>query len=185
MDSAVSLEEGIEVATLILSVLGTNGPDNSLVYAIIIHLTQIVTRLHPRPPPDLILQFLHANQARIRFAASRGHHPIAMLVESYTRIYAQEQKTLDPSSATPSESVLDRLESLRLQHLVAIRTIQRAMEENEDDLFNIRSYASLMSAYNRGGSFQDVERIWEVMRKEGGVGIDARTVAVVSPFRPS
>ena len=56
------------------------------------------------------------------------------------------------------------------------------MQEVDEDVFTVRGYNSLMDAYKWVRAFDEVEEIWKIMRSEGGVGINQRSVSVVSLF---
>ncbi|KAL7410539.1 hypothetical protein BDY24DRAFT_443943 [Mrakia frigida] len=46
------------------------------------------------------------------------------------------------------------------------------------EIFTVRSCTSLLDGYSHGRAFEEVEEIWQMMRSEGGVGINQRAVSV-------
>jgi len=186
VEPANSLERGINVASWILRVTEEGRQEEGVrlfLYSTINALLFCIASFQPRPHPDPLLQFLLSNQARLRFSFyDPNQNPLVKLLEVYSRLYTQDRRRLDPAATSPPPQVLVELESLRLQHLAAVRAIHQAMKEVDKDVFTVRSCTSLMEAYDKGGSFEEVEEIWKLMRSEGGVGIDERAVSVVSLF---
>ena len=185
MDPAESLERGVAMASWILRVTEEGRQEEGVrlfLYSTINALLFCIASFQPRPHPDPLLQFLLSNQARLRLSFYPNQNPLVKLLEIYSRLYTQDRRRLDPVGTDPTPQVLVELESLRLQHLAAVRAIHQAMKEVDKDVFTVRSCTSLMEAYDKGGSFEEVEEIWKLMRSEGGVGIDERAVSVVSLF---
>ena len=185
MGAALSLEEGVDVATLMLRVTERDRREAGtrvFISEIVNNLQHILNRLPSRPHPEPVLHFLLSNQPRIRLSFDRDRNPLVTFLEKHTYLLKQDQKRLDPKAAPPPPHVLAELESLRVRHLDAVRAIRQTMKDFEEDVFSIRSYTSLMDGYNHGRAFADVEEIWKLMRSEGGVGINSRAVAVVSLF---
>lgn len=168
---------------------GRNRAVENLVYEAVQELLAMLFRLHPQPAPDLLLNFLASYRDRIRVSYTRKFlvaHPLVALLEIYSRLFTKDRKKLDPSAKAPPPEDMEKLERLRVDHLAAVRAIHTAMKEFEWDCSKVRTYTSLMEAYDRGRAYEEVWRIWDAMRAEGGVGIDQRAVSVVSfPFPSS
>ncbi|KAL7410551.1 hypothetical protein BDY24DRAFT_371900 [Mrakia frigida] len=185
MDAAESLEEGVEVATWILRVTKEDETDGGVrdvvVYKTLQSLLHLVKPLSPRPAPDLILRFLADHNDRIHLSfrtKDKVAPPLVSLLEIYTRLHNQDKRNLDSIGTHPTPDVLVELESLRNQHLDAVRSIHQAMKDVGREIFTVRSCTSLMDGYNHGRAFEEVEEIWQMMRSEGGVGIEQRVVSV-------
>lgn len=183
MSPATTLEQGVEIATRVLKATETSREDlgtRGLVYSLIHDLHQLVERIHPRPSPVPLLDFFVPRQGRIRLTFNASQNPLVSLLEIYSRLYAQDRRRLDPRSEAPSPGVVVELESLRVEHLAAVRDIHSARKETTAWKSTVRSETTLMGAYNQGRSFEEVWEIWGAMKAEGGVGLDHRAVAVVS-----
>lgn len=81
---------------------------------------------------------------------------------------------------------------MRREHGVAVKVIDEAMREaastvgegGEEEVAllarNVRSQVSVLNGYAQGGAYEEFDRGWKELTKEGGVGVDARALAVVS-----
>lgn len=88
----------------------------------------------------------------------------------------------------PNEKMLRKLEEMRRVHVDAVKVIEDALRQagkggkGEGYILarNVRSQVSVLSGYGQGGAYEDFDRVWEELTKEGGVGVDERALDVVS-----
>lgn len=182
MESAKSLEEGIETVSWILRVTekGKGSLEMKQFIWIAVHeLTdKLLGRIKPLPPPEPVIQFILSNQLRIFAVFGRKRNPLVGLLEMYTKAFRTDLHRITAGPSTPSSRL--KVESLRVRFVAVVDSIRQAIGKVERDVFTTRSYNSLMAAYNIAEEYEETEKIWKLISSEGGFGIDQRTVSVVS-----
>ena len=161
---------------------------SDLLYHTISALLHHISLLRSRPPPTPYLDLFSTHRASISLAFNPAKHPLVLLLETYTRQYAEDKRRLDPIAAAPPPDVLAHLERLRTRHLEAVRDIHGAMREvagngegvgeERVEFWSQRSARGLMEGYGHGRDFEGVKGVWDDAMREGGTGVGQQGVTV-------
>jgi len=147
--------------------------------------TSPTSQTYRRLPISSFLTFFAKNQTKI---APIWPLPILLpaLIEKSSKRFVASTQSLWNSSRLPPSGIANDMERLKKLFLERTKEVERAFREAEwaeEAMRSPRLLGSLMQAYNRAGSFEDVERIWKSLDWLGRLDVGRERVdTIVSSF---